>query len=501
MLEKDFFVQIHQWITDNLLDKNNDLIARKSESWIQQTFPHQYIEILTATNFLNTKSNSVLFKERLRCILLGISNIPKCKICSNEVHFVGKKNHYYNTYCSKACMGKDVEFIQNRQHSLLKNTQQKYGVENISQLQSVKQKKYIKLKGRKYPQQSGKHHHSRTKMTTDQCQMLENIDQLYQKHIDKKIPITIFSKQIGLGPSTLRNIFLQHGYKNQIFSNSYQERTLAQFLESFNIPFETNTRTILSKNKELDIYFPNHKLAIEINGLFWHNDQKQPKYHLLEKTKECKNLGIHLLHFFDIELDEKFPIVASMIQNFLQINTKIFARNCQIMEIDSKTAYNFYQQNHIQGGVYSRFNWGLIHEHKLMACLSISPARYGTNNQIYELTRFCNKININILGGFSKLLKNAINTTTPQRLVSYCDQRFFTGNSYTQFGFNLDHTTNPNYYYFRSDDYHLASRIKFQKHKLSHLLPNFDPNLSESQNMYNNGYYRIYDCGNKVFVL
>ena len=46
----------------------------------------------------------------------------------------------------------------------------------------------------------------------------------------------------------------------------------------------------------------------------------------------------------------------------------------------------------------------------------------------------------------------------------------------------------------------LQPRIKFQKHKLKNILEKFDEKLSEAQNMANNGYNRIFDCGNLVFV-
>jgi hypothetical protein len=41
--------------------------------------------------------------------------------------------------------------------------------------------------------------------------------------------------------------------------------------------------------------------------------------------------------------------------------------------------------------------------------------------------------------------------------------------------------------------------MKYQKHKLEKLLPIFDPLLTEWQNMQNNGYDRIWDCGNDVW--
>ena len=48
--------------------------------------------------------------------------------------------------------------------------------------------------------------------------------------------------------------------------------------------------------------------------------------------------------------------------------------------------------------------------------------------------------------------------------------------------------------------YVLESRIKYQKHKLGKLLETFDPAKSEIENMKLNGYHRIFDCGNLVFV-
>jgi len=37
------------------------------------------------------------------------------------------------------------------------------------------------------------------------------------------------------------------------------------------------------------------------------------------------------------------------------------------------------------------------------------------------------------------------------------------------------------------------------KHKLSILLENFNPELSETENMKNHGFLKIYDCSNKVY--
>ena len=43
------------------------------------------------------------------------------------------------------------------------------------------------------------------------------------------------------------------------------------------------------------------------------------------------------------------------------------------------------------------------------------------------------------------------------------------------------------------------NRISYQKHKLHKLLPKFDNTLSEYHNMLNNGFNRVWDCGNYKF--
>lgn len=39
----------------------------------------------------------------------------------------------------------------------------------------------------------------------------------------------------------------------------------------------------------------------------------------------------------------------------------------------------------------------------------------------YELLRFCNFVNLNIVGGASKLLNRFIKDYSPKEIVSYCD--------------------------------------------------------------------------------
>jgi len=72
---------------------------------------------------------------------------------------------------------------------------------------------------------------------------------------------------------------------------------------------------------------------------------------------------------------------------------------------------------------------------------------------------------------------------------------------YKHLGFEFSHNSTPNYFYFSLNSQpSLVSRLKFQKHKQKDLLATFDPALTEWENMQNNNYTRIWDCGNSVWI-
>lgn len=112
--------------------------------------------------------------------------------------------------------------------------------------------------------------------------------------------------------------------------------------------------------------------------------------------------------------------------------------------------------------------------------------------------KVANKINLNVIGGFSKLLKYFRQNYTGS-IITYADKRYSNGDLYRTNGFQELKDSQPNYFYTRGQE--LYSRMQFQKHKLEKQLKDYDFKLSEAENMFINGYRRIWDCGNKVFVI
>ena len=89
-------------------------------------------------NFINNRfSDSKSFNESLDRILNGLIIRPKCKYCEKEVQYVGKKNLLFRTYCSNECKYNDTNLVERHKLGCLN----KYGVDNISKLDEIKEKK------------------------------------------------------------------------------------------------------------------------------------------------------------------------------------------------------------------------------------------------------------------------------------------------------------------------------------------------------------------------
>ena len=158
----------------------------------------------------------------------------------------------------------------------------------------------------------------------------------------------------------------------------------------------------------------------------------------------------------------------------------------------------FLLDNHLQRPRATKQNYGLYYNDELVSMVNISKSRYNKNYE-YELLRSCTTLNTTVIGGFNKIIKHVIADLNIKSIISYVDQRYFTGNGYSDWK-ELKNSI-PNYFYVNLKNFKVReSRLKYQKHKLKEK-ENYDGNLTEWEIMQLEGYDRIWDCGNKVFVL
>ncbi len=324
-----------------------------------------------------------------------------------------------------------------------------------------------------------------------------------------------YRESIYIGNKNNISIFCKkHGEFKQIVNNHLRgagcpicnrfdkkENEIYDFIkDNYNNEIIKSDRSILHP-KELDIYLPHLKLAFEFNGVYWHSELYKEKNYHSQKTKDCLEKGINLIHIWEDDWQIKKEITKSIILNKLGKSNRIFARNCKIIEItDNRLVRQFLEENHIQGFVGSKVKLGLYFNEELISLMTFGDLRkslgQNSKNGHFELLRFCNKINTSIIGGVSKLFKYFINKYKPSEIISYSDNSRGNGNMYEKLGFDILSETVPNYYWVI--DGVRKNRFNFRKDKL--IKEGADPNKTEKEIMSEKGYYRIFDCGSKKWL-
>ena len=270
------------------------------------------------------------------------------------------------------------------------------------------------------------------------------------------------------------------------------ETSVAKWLSKFT-EIQTSAKM---RNRELDIFVPEFNLAIEVNGLYWHSEKLAGRNKHQEKTLEAKQYGVKLLTLWEHDIKFKAAIVKSMLLVQLGRATRIFARDTEIRQISAKESAEFLEQNHLQGSCSAKVHLGCFFNGELVGAMTFGHSRFDKSAE-WEIARLGWKRKTVIVGGASKFFAAFKALTNPTSVISYADLDNGNGAVYEKLGFIFSHFSTPNYFWVRNLT--VLSRYKTQKHKLSSLLSNFDAEKSESANMENAGFYRVFNCGNAVY--
>lgn len=280
--------------------------------------------------------------------------------------------------------------------------------------------------------------------------------------------------------------------------SSIKEKNLHDFISSiYNKEIIRNYRDGL----EIDIYLPDLKIGFEFNGLYWHSNKFKDKNYHLYKKEYFEEKKIKIIHIWEDDWTNKGSIIRSQIKNWIGVTpNKIGARNCEIREINDPIIYKeFLNNNHIQGYIRSIVKLGLYHNGELVSLMTFdnSEGRKKMRRNEWNLSRFCNKIETNIPGSFSKLLNYFINNYNPVRVISFADKDWSDGGIYYKSNFDLINILKPDYKYIINNQ-----RINKQRLTKSKLIKmGYDDNLSESTITEMIGINKVYNCGQLKFEL
>lgn len=254
--------------------------------------------------------------------------------------------------------------------------------------------------------------------------------------------------------------------------------------------------------REIDIYLPQYRVGIEINSLWYHREESKGRWSHYTKTVWADERGISLLHFTDIELSSRRSLVISMIQAKCGLFKKrIYARKTTLEEIPYATAKAFLSKNHIQGSCAGRYYLGLYYlvgtEPKLVSVAVFGKPRFNRSYD-WELIRSASLQHLQVVGALSKLMAFMKRKHQGQSIISYADRSYSSGASYEASGWEFVGNTKPSFIWCHRDG-SIVPRYRATKKSMGNHLDTFDPSRSQAENMKANGFFRIWNSGNKLY--
>lgn len=287
---------------------------------------------------------------------------------------------------------------------------------------------------------------------------------------------------------------------------SNAENELADYVTSLGVTiYSRNSKILLDKRKEIDIFIKSHNIGIEFNGLYWHSEAEIYFDHDRQKSFNAREKGIRLIHIWEDDWTHKKEICKNRIKSIFQPK-KIHARKCEFRIINNHITKTFLNQYHISGSIPAKYHFGLFLNDELISVMTFgSSLRAGSGknkkNPIkkLELLRYCIKENCQIIGGIEKIFKNALKFL-PNDLNILCYSDFSWNNfnsNYEKLGFKFIKITYPNYWYIVNGI--RIHRYQFAKHILNK--QGFDPKKTEKEIMQERKILRIFDCGSQVWEM
>lgn len=279
---------------------------------------------------------------------------------------------------------------------------------------------------------------------------------------------------------------------------------LSAYLTELGVEHELEYK--LDGRKSVDLFVPEHKLAIDYHGLIWHSTRfiKEPSRHL-DRLKLAEAKGWTYLQIFADEWEHNQPAVKARIAHLCGLGPKgVGARQCAVVEVPTAEAREFLNRHHIQGcPPNTGTSLGLRFKGELLAVALLSSAlsrRGATDGSTSELVRYATAKPV--AGGLGKLLKHFRAASPGLSIVTYSDRRMFSGKLYEQLGFRQSHINPPGYSYVTAGlSYQRLHKSNFQKSRIAKRFGLDITGRTETELTEQLGYYKVFDCGKVCWVL
>lgn len=292
--------------------------------------------------------------------------------------------------------------------------------------------------------------------------------------------------KFSLSKQTILNIINRKNRRDLLFCNmstSSSEIEILNFLKTiYSGEIIVNDRSVLN-GKELDIYLPELKLAIEFNGLFWHSEDKVGKKYHYDKYIECKNKDIALYTIWEHIYKDSSEKVLGFLKALIEPKRRVYARKCNIVSDEDKLKA-YIKQHHLQGVRHGGEYLGLEFQGNIVMAISVSKHHRGGNTE--ALNRVCFS-EYHVLGGLQKLLKHL-----NKEVITWSDNAYSPfGTMYQNNNFILEEELKPDYFYTRGNGEYLSKQSQMKSNT------GCPEGMTELEWATQRGLFRVWDCGKK----
>jgi very-short-patch-repair endonuclease len=268
------------------------------------------------------------------------------------------------------------------------------------------------------------------------------------------------------------------------------QRQLFRFVQSLGIEVKEEAKV---GRYFYDVFIPSHQLIIEYNGLKWHSKENRKKIDN-RKYQQAISSGYQYIMIYEDEWEKNRDKVKSLIRNRLGLNKVESKRpsDCQVRQIPGKLADQFYEKYHYIGKTRAPINLAVEYLGQVIACMSFKkPSRQSDYD--WELTRMAGHPDFRVHGIWNKLLASFVHSRNPKSIVSFSDNRLFTGQVYGKLGFSFDGDVRPDYYWVKGNKRHHKSTLR--KTEVEKETGKTEVELRKEE-----GYKQIFDLGKKRWV-
>lgn len=288
---------------------------------------------------VDNPSKSPMIKEKIKSSLkdLDYSKVnEKRKITTREKYGVDNisqlesiKRDKENT-CIKNNGEKYIFETDNFKDYITKFNKSKYGVKHIFQSKEIKEN--IKLTNlRKY----GYSNPSKSPMIKDKIRksikntlhrkMYNNIENL--KSIDDNLTILceLCENEFRINPILF---YKRREYETEICTicNPIDKHISGKEISLFNYIKSIYDGKVIQGYRdglEIDIYLPDLEIGFEFNGMYWHSTKFKDKYYHNRKSLYFKNKGIEVIHIWEVDWDSDINKIKKDIAYLISNSSKI----------------------------------------------------------------------------------------------------------------------------------------------------------------------------------